>query len=79
MSRLKHGPVLLGILLHNVGNEAVLKGKVVPRLGVKAYDEELNYVGYVSNIFGPINSHFVAIKLITDKKYPQSSKFYIME
>jgi len=79
MSKLKRGPVFLGILLHNVGNELVLKGKAVPRLGVKAYDEELNDVGYVTNIFGPVNSHFVAIKLTTDKKYPQGSKFYIME
>ncbi|MCS7136453.1 MAG: hypothetical protein RMJ14_04605 [Nitrososphaerota archaeon] len=79
MSKLKHGPVVLGTLIHTVGNEIILKGKVVPALGAKVYDEELNHVGYVSNVFGPVSSHFVAIKLTTDKQYSQGSKFYITE
>lgn len=79
MSKLRHKPAILGILLYNIGNEAILKGKIVPRLGVKVYDETLNHVGYVSNVFGPVNSHFVAIKCTTDKQYPQGSKFYVME
>ncbi|MEM2910705.1 MAG: hypothetical protein QXO01_06560 [Nitrososphaerota archaeon] len=79
MSRLKRRPVALGILLYSVGNEVILKGGSVPRLGAKVYDEELNHVGYVSNVFGPVDSHFVAIKLTTNKQYSQDSKFYTME
>lgn len=79
MSSLKRRPIFLGTFLHDVDNELILKGKAVPKLGVKVYDEELNYVGYVSNIFGPVSSHFVAVKRATDKQYTQSSKFYVME
>ncbi len=79
MSKLKHGPLLLGTLLHSIDNELVLKGKIVPKPGVKVYDEELKHVGYVSNVFGPVNSHFVTIKFTTERQYSQGSKFYIME
>ncbi|PUA31463.1 MAG: hypothetical protein B9J98_06340 [Candidatus Terraquivivens tikiterensis] len=79
MSGLRRKPVALGILLHTIGNEAVLKGWSVPRLGAKVYDEELKDVGYVSNVFGPIDSYFVAIKLTTNRQYSQNSKFYTME
>ncbi|MEM1708820.1 MAG: hypothetical protein QXD33_01335 [Nitrososphaerota archaeon] len=79
MSKLKRRPVILGILIHSISNETILKGNVVPKLGVKVYDEGLNHVGYVSNVFGPVGSHFVAVKFTTDKQYLQGSKFYVME
>ena len=79
MPTLRRGLTRLGTLLHSLAGELVLKGENVPSLGAKVYDENLDPAGYVSNVFGPVKSFFVAVKLTTDKRYGPGAKFYLME
>lgn len=79
MSNVKRKLILLGKAIHNVSGELILKGENVPRLGDRVYDKEMKDVGYVSNIFGPVNSFYISVKLKENIPYEKGSKFFIME
>ncbi|MEM2083263.1 MAG: hypothetical protein QXY18_01660 [Nitrososphaerota archaeon] len=51
----------------------------IPKLGQKVFDEETHEIGYVSNIFGPISSPFIEIRVDNENLLPKIIKVYLKE
>lgn len=52
----------LGKVIHVTKRGAVMRVEQRPELGEPVYDEEKKHVGGVLDIFGPVNSPYLAIK-----------------
>lgn len=45
------------------GGEIMVRGKLAPKIGEQALDEEGKVIGKVSDVFGPVNRPYIAIRL----------------
>lgn len=53
----------IGLVVHtSTSGNLILKAENTPRIGDKALDENLKPVGTVQDIFGPLNSPYVAVR-----------------
>ena len=53
----------LGRVLHfSTSKHLILNAMSLPRIGTTAYDEDLNKIGNVIEIFGPIKQPYLSIK-----------------
>ena len=53
----------IGHVLHiSPSRNLVLKAEAIPKIGDKVVDEELQTVGSVRDVFGPVSSPYVAVK-----------------
>ena len=53
----------LGRVLHmSSSRNLILKAATQPRIGDKVVDENLEFVGSVFDIFGPVSSPYIAVK-----------------
>jgi len=53
----------LGEVLHfSTSKHLVIRAKSLPRLGTIAYDENLQKIGIVVEIFGPVKQPYISVK-----------------
>lgn len=54
----------LGRVLHvsSMTGNLIVKAKITPKIGEKVYDGQLKPVGFVFDVFGPVESPYVAVK-----------------
>lgn len=56
----------IGRVLHlSSSNNLILKAENIPRIGEKVLDENLQQVGTVFDVFGPVSSPYLTVKPIT--------------
>ncbi|MEM0349577.1 MAG: Gar1/Naf1 family protein [Candidatus Caldarchaeum sp.] len=68
---------LLGEVLHSRRDYLVIRAYTVPRLGDKVYNGKGREVGYVSNIFGPVSSPYVAVKPAAEAEVVEGEALYV--
>lgn len=69
--------VVLGEFVRTVGEHVLLRGgKVVPKIGEAVYDGEMRQVGYVADVFGPVNEFYVLVRLTS--KSPKYDCWYVI-
>lgn len=76
--------IKLGNVLHFIKATKSIIVKIdtnikIPKLGQKVFNEEMNEIGYVSNIFGPISSPFVEIRVNNESLLSKIMKVYLKE
>ena len=78
MKRRKKAELIpLGSLKHQVGEDLlILRAQHLPQLGEKVYDESSSEIGYVSDVFGPVKSFYVAVKK-TSSRPITGNKLYV--
>ena len=71
----------LGIVLHISGSrKIILRTKIKVKTGINVLNEELNSVGRIIDIFGPIRNPYVSIEPIIDAPQRYIGRaVYIME
>ncbi len=53
----------IGLVLHTSSSgNMILKAENLPRIGDRVMDENLNQIGAVFDIFGPVSSPYVAVR-----------------
>jgi len=53
----------IGFVLHTSSSgNMILKAENLPRIGDQAIDENLNQIGNVFDVFGPVSSPYVAVR-----------------
>jgi len=67
----------LGKILHvsSMTGHLIVKAQTVPRVGEKVYDGELRLVGSVFDVFGPVESPYVAVKPLRSQIKPVKTLF----
>ncbi|RLI14078.1 MAG: H/ACA RNA-protein complex protein Gar1 [Candidatus Hecatellales archaeon] len=67
----------LGRILHvsSMTGHLIVKAQTVPRIGEKVYDGELRPVGLVFDVFGPVESPYVAVKPLRSQVKPVKTLF----
>ncbi|MDW8084597.1 MAG: hypothetical protein RMI49_05305 [Candidatus Caldarchaeum sp.] len=68
---------LLGEIIRIGKTSVLVKAYSVPRLASKVYDGKGREIGYVSNVFGPVSSPFVSLKVIEGKDVAEGDAVYI--
>ncbi|MEM1574348.1 MAG: hypothetical protein QXF09_00610 [Nitrososphaerota archaeon] len=51
----------------------------IPKLGQKVFNEEMHEIGYISNVFGPISSPFIEVKINNNELLSKIAKVYLKE
>jgi RNA-binding protein len=67
----------LGKVLHvsSMTGHLIVKAQTVPRVGEKVYDGELRLLGSVFDVFGPVESPYVAVKPLHSQVKPVKTLF----
>ncbi|MEM0440004.1 MAG: hypothetical protein QXF45_02770 [Candidatus Caldarchaeum sp.] len=68
---------LLGEVFRVGRTRVVVKAYLVPKLAARVYDGKGRELGYVSNVFGPVTSPFVSLKLLEDREVREGDAIYI--
>ncbi|MEM1947172.1 MAG: hypothetical protein QXY84_00415 [Candidatus Caldarchaeum sp.] len=68
---------LLGEVFRVGRTRVVVKAYLVPKLAARVYDGKGRELGYVSNVFGPVTSPFVSLKLLEDREVREGDDIYI--
>lgn len=55
----------------------MVKAYSVPNLAAKVYDGKGREIGYVSNVFGPVSSPFVSLKVLDRDEVEEGEAVYI--
>lgn len=73
-------PRHLGTMMHHSKTcELVLKADGFAEPGRKVFDSNMEEIGYVSNIFGPVQSPFIAVKTTRRLDHYPGEELYILE
>ncbi len=51
----------------------------IPKLGQKVFNEEMNEIGYIANIFGPTHSPLIEIRINKEGLSSKIEKIYLKE
>lgn len=67
------------ISISHAGN-LILRSKAVPRIGEDVYNDQLDRVGVVRDVFGPVTNPFISVS--SDRDNPETllgKPFYLVE
>ncbi|MDJ0269662.1 MAG: hypothetical protein NXY59_03760 [Aigarchaeota archaeon] len=78
MPRVSRRLYLLGTLMRVNGDKALVAAKNIPRLSDKVVDAKAREIGYVSNVFGPVKSPFVIVRLTRSVSLREGVEVYGM-
>ncbi|MEM0445348.1 MAG: hypothetical protein QXY54_05220 [Nitrososphaerota archaeon] len=56
----------LGELFRLLPRTGVLRGNKMPELGEEVYTKDGRSIGYVSDVFGPINGFYIVVRLTSE-------------
>jgi len=56
----------LGRILHANKGNLIARAEHVPKLGIKVHDQRKKSIGRVSDIFGPTDAPYIAIKPVSN-------------
>ncbi len=62
-----------------VEGKLVVEGELLPKLGDPVYNSEMEMVGVISGIFGPVNHFFIEINPAKEMKFEKEEPLYILE
>lgn len=51
----------------------------IPKLGQKVFNEEMNEIGYIANIFGSIHSPLIEVRINKENLSQKIEKVYLKE
>lgn len=73
--------IMIGELYRVNAQRVLLSGKSVPEIGEKVYDSRLKEVGYVSDVFGPVDGFYIAVKRVKQGEeivLGEKERFYVL-
>ena len=69
----------LGKVLHlsSMTGHPIVKARTTPRIGEKVYSGDLKPIGYVFDVFGPVDAPYVAVKPLNSQLKPVKTLFLL--
>jgi len=67
---------VLGSVIRVHRDRLLLSAEEVPRLAEKVFDAKEREIGYVSNVFGPVSSPFITVKLTGDVELREGAEVF---
>ncbi len=78
MPRISRRLYLLGTIVRVSEDKALVAVKNIPRLADKVVDAKAREIGYVSNVFGPVKTPFVMVRLTREVSLREGVEVYGM-
>lgn len=69
----------IGRIWEIVEGKLVVKGEILPKLGDTVYNSEMEVIGVVSGILGPVNNFFIEINPTKNQEFKKEEPLYVLE
>jgi len=76
MPKARRGTLPIGVVARVSSDRVLLAALQIPRLAEQVYDSRLKEVGYVSNVFGPVDSPLLTVKLTSKAKLVEGQELF---